>query len=50
VISSSQRPLLDNTQHSQQTYIHVPGGITNRNIGKRTAANPRLRPHDRPVR
>ena len=24
VISSSQRPLLDNTQHSQQTDIHAP--------------------------
>ena len=27
VISSSQRPLLDNTRHSQQTNIHAPGGI-----------------------
>jgi len=27
VISSSQRPLPDNTQHSQQTNIHVSGGI-----------------------
>ena len=27
VISSSQRPLPDNTQHSQQTNIHAPGGI-----------------------
>ena len=27
VISSSQRPLSDNTQHSQQTNIHAPGGI-----------------------
>ena len=27
VISSSQRPLPDNTQHSQQTDIHAPGGI-----------------------
>ena len=26
VISSSQRPLPDNTQHSQQTNVHVPGG------------------------
>jgi len=26
VIGSSQRPLPDNTQHSQQTYIHAPGG------------------------
>jgi hypothetical protein len=27
VIRSSQRPLPDNTQHSQQTNIHAPGGI-----------------------
>ena len=27
VISSSQRPLPDNTQLSQQTNIHAPGGI-----------------------
>ena len=27
VISSSQSPLPDNTQHSQQTDIHAPGGI-----------------------
>jgi len=27
VISSSQRPLPDNTQHSQQTNIHAPVGF-----------------------
>ena len=27
VISLSQRPLPDNTRHSQQTNIHAPGGI-----------------------
>jgi len=27
VISSSQRPLPDNTQHSQQTNIHTPVGF-----------------------
>ena len=27
VISLSQRPLTDNTQHPQQTDIHAPGGI-----------------------
>ena len=27
VISSSQRPLPDNTRHSQQTNIHAPSGI-----------------------
>jgi len=30
VISSSQRPLPENTQHSQQTDIHAPGGIIGR--------------------
>ena len=44
VISQSQRPLPDNTQHSQETDIHAPGGIRTRNPSKRTAANPRLRP------
>jgi hypothetical protein len=29
VISSSQRPLPDNTQHTQQTNIHATGGIRN---------------------
>jgi len=33
VISSSQRPLPDNTQHSQQTNIHAPGGIRTHNLG-----------------
>jgi len=27
VIISSQRPLPDNTEHSQETNIHAPGGI-----------------------
>jgi hypothetical protein len=27
VISSSQRPLLDNNQHSQETDIHAPAGF-----------------------
>ena len=31
VISPSQRPLSDNTQHSQQTNIHAPGGIRTHN-------------------
>ena len=44
VISSSQRPLLDNTQHSQQTDIHAPGGNQTHNPSKRAAADPRLRP------
>jgi hypothetical protein len=34
VISSSQRPLPDNTQHSQQTNIHAPGEIQTHNLSK----------------
>jgi hypothetical protein len=36
--------LLYNTQHSQETDIHVPGGIRTRNANKRAAAEPCLRP------
>ena len=43
VISSSQRPLPDNTQHSQQTDIHVPGGTRTHSPSKRAAADPCLR-------
>jgi hypothetical protein len=43
VTSSSQRPLPDNTQHSQETDIHAPGGIRTRKPSKRAAADPRLR-------
>jgi len=39
MISSSQRPLPDNTQHSQQTDIHATGGIRNHNLGSRAAAD-----------
>ena len=39
-----QRPLLDNTQHSQETDIYAPGGIRTRNTNKLAAADPRLRP------
>ena len=39
VISSSQRPLPYNTQHSQQTDIHIPGGIRTHNLGRRAAAD-----------
>jgi len=42
VISSSQRPPPDNTQHSQQTNIHAPGGIRNHNLSRRAAADLRL--------
>ena len=44
VISSSQRPLPDNTQHSQQTNIHAPCVIRTHNLSRRTAADLRLRP------
>jgi len=44
VISPKQRPLPDNTQHSQERDIHAPGGIRNRNPSKQASANPRLRP------
>ena len=35
---------LDNTQHSQETDIHAPGGIRARNPSKQAAEDPRLRP------
>jgi len=44
VISSSQRPLPDNTQHSQQTNINAPGGIRTNDRRRRAAADLRLRP------
>jgi len=44
MISSSQRPLPDNTQHSQQTNIHAPDGIRNHNISRRAAAVLPLKP------
>jgi hypothetical protein len=40
--SPSQRPQPDNTQHSQVTDIHAPGGIRTHNPSKRAAAEPRL--------
>ena len=43
VIGTSQRPLPDNTQYSQQTYIHAPSGNRTRNPKKRTAADLHLR-------
>ena len=44
VISSPQRPLPNNTQHSQQTNVHAPGGIRNQDLSRRAAADPGLRP------
>ena len=45
VISSSQRPLPDNAQHSQQTNIHAPSGIRTHNLSRRAAEVLCLRPH-----
>jgi len=42
MISLSQRPLPDNTQHSQETDIHVLGRIGTRNSSKKAAAYPHL--------
>jgi len=39
VISSSQKPLPDNTQHSQQTYIHASGAIRTHNHSQRAATD-----------
>ena len=44
MICTSQRPLPDNTQHSQQTNIHAPRGIRIHNTSKRATADPLLRP------
>ena len=44
VISPTQRPLPDNTQQSQETDIHDPGGIRTRNPSRRAAADLRLKP------
>jgi len=44
MISPTQRPLPDNTQHSRQTDIHAPGGIRTYNSIKQAAADLRLRP------
>ena len=46
MISPSQRPLPDNTQHSQQTNIHAPGGIRTHDRSRRAAVDLRLRPLD----
>jgi len=44
VISSSQRPLPDNTQHSQRTNFHGPGEIRTHSFSRRAAVDLRLRP------
>jgi len=40
----TETSLPDNTQNSQKTEIHAPGGIRTRNISRRAAAYPSLRP------
>ena len=42
--SDAERPLPDNTKHSQETDIHAPGGIRTHNSSKRAAVDLRLRP------
>ena len=45
LISPTDEPLPENTQHSQQTDIHCPGRIrTPHNLSRRAAADLRLRP------
>ena len=44
MISPTQRPLPDNTQHSQQKNIHVPGGIRTHDRSRQAALDLRLRP------
>ena len=39
-----EKPLPDNTQHSQETDMHGPGGIRTHNPSERAAVDPRLRP------
>jgi len=43
VISPPQRPVPDNTQHSQETDIHDPARIRTRNPSNRAAADQRFR-------
>ena len=40
----TQGLLADETQHSQETHVHVPGENRNRNSSQRAAAEPRRRP------
>ena len=42
-MSSSQRPLPDNTQHSQHANVHSPCGMYTHNLSRRGAADLRLR-------
>jgi hypothetical protein len=40
----AQAATFDNTQQSQETDIHAPGGIQTQNLSQRAAADPRFRP------
>jgi hypothetical protein len=44
VITSSQRPLPENTHHTQQTHIHAPGVICTHDHSGRAALDLPLRP------
>ena len=50
MIGQSQRPLPDNTQHSQGTDIHAPAGIQTRYTSKPAAADTRHKLRGRWVR
>jgi hypothetical protein len=39
---SDHKRLLDNTQHTQETDIHAPGGVRTSNPSNQEAARPRL--------
>jgi hypothetical protein len=43
-LGRTQKPLPDNTQHSQETDIHAPGGIRNYNPRKQVASGLSLGP------
>jgi hypothetical protein len=45
VIGPTPGPLPENTQHSQETGIHIPGGIRTSNPIKLSAVDPSPRPH-----
>jgi hypothetical protein len=47
VISPIQRPLPDNTQHSQETDIHAPGGTRSHILSSPAAADLHLSPRGR---
>ena len=47
---TTQRPLPDITQETQQQNIHVPGVIGTHNSSERAAAGPHLRPRGKWIR